>query len=151
MNNTYEQLKKFKEKYPSTIAWRLKAHSKVIEKHINPGETVNYVFAAQKGFNSFDIFSTYVVVLTNKRILLAQKRVLWGYTFLSVTPDMFNDMTVHAGFIWGKVYIDTIKETIVLSNIANAALDDIETQVTEYMMTEKKKYKEIENDKKLDK
>ena len=143
MNKTYERLKEFKAKYPSTIAWRLKAHSKVIEKHLNPGETVNFVFAAQKGYSTFDIFSTFVVVLTNKRILLAQKRVLWGYTYLSVTPDMFNDLTVLSGMIWGKVYIDTVKETIILSNVSKAALDDIETQITEYMMTEKKKYKEV--------
>lgn len=142
MNKTLESLKKFKSQYPLTIAWRLKAHSKVIERHLNPGETVNFVFAAQKGYSSFDIFSTFVVVLTNKRILLAQKRVLWGYTYLSVTPDMFNDLTVHSGLIWGKVYIDTIKETMILSNIDKAALDLIETQVTEYMMSEKKKYQD---------
>jgi hypothetical protein len=93
MNKTLQRLKEFKSKYPLTIAWRLKAHSKVIEKHLNPGETVNFVFAAQKGFSSVDIFSTFVVVLTNKRILLAQKRVLWGYTYLSVTPDMFNSFS----------------------------------------------------------
>jgi hypothetical protein len=57
---------------------------------------------------------------------------------------MFNDMTVHSGLLWGKVYIDTIKETIILSNISKNALDDIETQITEYMMREKKKYKEVE-------
>ena len=145
MNKTLEKLLEFKSNYPLTISWRLKAHSKVIERHLNPGETVNFVFAAQKGFSSFDIFSTFVVVLTNKRILLAQKRVLWGYTYLSVTPDMFNDLTVFSGLIWGKVYIDTIKETIVLSNVDKNALDEIETQITEYMMTEKKKY--VENDK----
>lgn len=140
MNKTYEKLKEFKSKYPSTVAWRLKAHSKVIEKHLNPGETVNFVFAAQKGYSSFDIFSTFVIVLTNKRILLAQKRVLWGYTYLSITPDMFNDLTVFSGMIWGKVYIDTVKETVVLSNVSKASLDEIETNITEYMMTEKKKY-----------
>ena len=145
MNKTLESLKKFKSQYPLTIAWRLRAHSKVIERHLNPGETVNFVFAAQKGYSSFDIFSTFVVVLTNKRILLAQKRVLWGYTFLSVTPDMFNDLTVHSGLVWGKVYIDTVKETMILSNIDKAALDPIETQVTEYMMQEKKKYQDNPN------
>ena len=145
MNETYKKLLDFKMKYSSTIAWRLKAHSKVIEKHLNPGETVSFVFAAQKGFSSFDIFSTFVVVLTNKRIILAQKRVLWGYTYLSVTPDMFNDLTVFSGLIWGKVYIDTVKETIVLSNISKGALDEIETQITEYMMVEKKKYQEVKH------
>jgi hypothetical protein len=74
---------------------------------------------------------------------LAQKRVLWGYTYLSVTPDMFNDLTVIADMIWGNVLIDTVKETITLSYVSKRALDEIETQITEYMMTEKKKYQEL--------
>ena len=144
--NVYSKLKEFKAKHPSTVAWRLKAHANVVEKHLNPGEEVNYVFAAQRGYSSYDIFSTFVVVLTNKRIVLAQKRILFGYTFLAVTPDMFNDLTVNSGIIWGKVNIDTIKEVITLSNIAKSALDDIETQITEYMMSEKQKYAKVEQD-----
>lgn len=136
----YEKIKEFKAKYPSTIAWRLKAHSKVVEKYLNPGEEVRFAFPAQKGLSSMDIFSTFIVVLTNKRILLAQKRVLWGYTYLAITPDMFNDLTVSSGIIWGKLYIDTVKETVMLSNIDKRAMDDIETEITEYMMAEKKKY-----------
>lgn len=136
----YEKLKEFKAKYPATVAWRLKAHSKVVEKYLNPGEEVRFAFPAQKGNSSMDIFSTFIVVLTNKRILLAQKRVLWGYTYLAITPDMFNDLTVSSGIIWGKLYIDTVKETVMLSNISRTAMDDIETEITEYMMAEKQKY-----------
>ena len=136
----YEKIKEFKAKYPATIAWRLKAHSKVVEKYLNPGEEVRFAFPAQKGNSSMDFFSTFIVVLTNKRILLAQKRVLWGYTYLAITPDMFNDLTVSSGIIWGKLYIDTVKETVMLSNISKGAMDDIETEITEYMMAEKQKY-----------
>lgn len=136
----YEKLKEFKRKYPATLCWRLKKHANIIEKHLNPGEVVNYVFAAQRGISSMDFFSTFVVVLTNKRILLAQKRLFFGYTFLAITPDMFNDLTVDSGIIWGKIYIDTVKETVMLSNVSKKALDEIETEVTEYMMEEKKKY-----------
>lgn len=138
--SVYEELKEFKRKYPSTIAWRLKRHAKVVEKHLNPDEKVLFCFAAQKGFSSLDIFSTYAVVLTNKRIILAQKRLIFGYTFLAITPDMFNDLTVKSNIIWCTVYIDTIKETAVLSNISKRAASIIETQITEYMMDEKKKY-----------
>lgn len=145
MKNVYEEALKFKSKYPSTIAWRLKAHSKVIERHLNPGEEVSYVFLAQKNYAWFDIFSTYLVVLTNKRILLAQKRVFFGYTFLAITPDMFNDITVSTGIFWGKVLIDTIKEVVILSNISKNAVGEIETEVTEYMMSEKKKYVKLEH------
>ena len=86
-----------------------------------PVEEVLYIFAGQKngGFNT--IFNTYAVVLTNKRILLATKRVVFGYFFKSITPDMYNDLTVHRGLIWGSITIDTVKEVIqayqeVLSN-----------------------------------
>lgn len=136
----YNNLRKFKDKYPLTIAWRLKRHASVIKTHINDGEIVQYAFVAQKNKGLFDIFTTYSVVLTNKRILLASKRVLFGYFFTAITPDMFNDLEVKAGIIWGKVVIDTVKERVVLSNIQKDALDEIETAITEYMMSEKQKY-----------
>ena len=53
---------------------------------------------------------------------------------------MFNDLKVSGGLIWGKVYIDTIKEFVTLSNISNDALTEIETEISSYMMREKKKY-----------
>lgn len=140
MNNVYKKLLEFKRKYPMTISWRLKKHADVIDKHLNPGEIVKYAFCAQKNNNPFDIITTYVIVLTNKRILLGSKRVLFGYFFTAITPDMFNDLQVNMGLIWGKVTIDTVKEVVVLSNIQRDALDEIETQVTEYMMEEKQKY-----------
>lgn len=136
----YERLREFKKKHPITIAWRLRKHAKIVEKHLNPDEKVLYCFAAQKGFSSLDIFSTYAVVLTNKRIILARKRLLFGYFFLAITPDMFNDLTVKSYIIWCRIYIDTIKETVELSNVSKSAANEIETQITEYMMSEKKKY-----------
>ena len=140
MSLVYDKVKEFKKKYPMTVAWRLKSHSKIIDLHLNPGEEIKYVFACQKNNNPFDIITTYVVALTNKRILLGQKRLLFGYFFTAITPDMFNDIQVKMGIIWGKVEIDTVKETVYLSNIARGALDDIETSITEYMMEEKRKY-----------
>lgn len=139
-NNIYEKLLQFKKKYPATIAWRLKAHSKVVEKFLNPGENILYAFAAQKNNNPLDIVTTYAVVLTNKRILLAQKRLLFGYFYTAITPDLFNDLKVSKGIIWGKVIIDTMKERVFISNIQSSALNEIETNITEYMMNEKQKY-----------
>lgn len=138
-NNVYEQLLKFKKKYPMTISWRLKQHAKIIEKHLNPGEEILYAFAAQKNDNPLDFISTYAIVLTNKRIMMGSKRVLFGYFFTTITPDLFNDLKVQMGIVWGRVYIDTIKEYVAISNIDRNALPEIETAITEYMMTEKKK------------
>lgn len=146
MSIIYEKALEFKRKYPFTIAWRIKAHSKSIEKHLNTGEDVLYVFAAQKSNSPLDIFSTYMVALTNKRILLASKRLVFGYFFKAITPDMFNDLTVRGGLFWGQVCIDTIKEVIELSNIQKDALPEIETNITEYMMREKRKFKAHQDD-----
>ena len=139
LNNVYESVKNFKKKYGMTVAWRLKKNSKIIEKHLNPDEKILYVFAAQKNDNPLDLTSTAVIALTNKRLLIGRKRVVFGYFLDSVTPDLFNDLKVLSGVIWGKIYIDTIKEFITLSNIDKKALPEIETMISTYMMKEKKK------------
>ena len=136
----YQEALKFKRRYPGTWAFRLKKHCEILENHLNPGEEVIYVFAGQKNYNSIALPNTFVVALTNKRLLFARKRVLFGSFFYAVTPDMFNDLKANSGIIWGKIIIDTIKELAYISNIDKRALTEIETMVTEYMMKEKKKY-----------
>ena len=145
MGVVYKKVLKFKKKYPSTVTWRLRQHADVVERHLNPGEEVFYVFAAQKNDNPLNIIETGVVALTSKRILIGRKRLLFGYFLDSITPDMFNDLKVQGGLIWGKVYIDTIKEFVTLSNIANDALTEIETAISDYMTEAKKEYAK-END-----
>ena len=138
--SVYRKVLEFKQRHPGTIAWRLRANSAVVEMHLNPDEEVLYAFAAQKNDNPLNIVNTYVAALTTKRILLGRKRILFGYFLDSITPDMFNDLKVLGGIIWGKVYIDTIKEFVTLSNISKPALREIETEISDYMMEEKKKY-----------
>ena len=140
MSKCFDMVKKFKNKYPLTIAFRTKKHCEIIERHLNPGEEILYAFVAQKNESSALIFNTNVIALTNKRIMIATKRVIWGYFFVSITPDMFNDITISKNLIWGNVVIDTIKETVLLSNIDPKALPEIETVISDYMMEEKKKY-----------
>ncbi len=141
MGKVYDQVCMYKAKYPGSIVWwRLKKHASVIEKHLNPDEEPIYSFAAQKNDNVFDIFSTAVLCMTNKRILIGQDHVLTGYTLTSITPDMFNDLTVYQGIIWGKIIIDSVKEVVVFTNIEKNALPEIETAITTAMMEEKQKY-----------
>ena len=137
--NVYEEIKKFKRKYHLSIMWRIKRHCKIIEKHLNTDEKVLYAFAAQKNDNPLDIVSTYAVVLTSKRLILGRKRLVFGYFFDSITPEMFNDLNVMASLIWGKIYIDTINEHVTLSNIDKKALPEIETMISSYMIKEKRK------------
>ena len=147
MESVYSQIMKFKNKYPRTVTHhRLKKHAKIVEQHLNPGEVVNYAFAAQKNVKPGDIFETCIVAITNERLLIGQKRVLFGYFLNSVTPDMYNDMQVRTGLIWGGVTIDTVKELIELSNIDKRAMPEIETTVTSFMMEARKKYGKLDSD-----
>lgn len=140
MNSVYEKAKEFKRRYPATIAFRIKAHAKLAQKFVGSDEEVKYVFVAQKNFKSYEFINTNVIVLTNKRLLVATKRLVFGYFYKAITPDLFNDLTLKGGILWGKVVIDTVKEKVVLSNIDKAALAEIEQNITDVMMREKKKY-----------
>ena len=140
-----EQIDQFKKKYPFTVAWRLKKNATIVEKHLNPDEKVLYAFPAQKSNQPLQIFHTCVVALTNRRILIGRDRVVVGYFLDAITPDMFNDLKVVAGLLWGKVLIDTIREHVVLSHLDKRSLDEIETAITTHMMEEKKKYNSHKN------
>lgn len=129
-----EQLARFKSKYPLTIGWRLKKNSRVLLEHLHDDEVIRYAFYAQKNNSQLDILSTGIVAVTSKRLVIARDRVVIGYFFDSITPDLFNDLKVRSGIIWGKIIIDTVKELIVLSNISKGALVEIEEEITSAMM-----------------
>ena len=138
--NVYEKALEFKRKYPGTIAWRIKKHSKIIEMHLNPDEEVLYVFLAQKNDNPLNIVTSAVIALTSERILIGHDRLVIGYFLDSITPDLFNDLKIRTSVIWGKVDIDTVKEVVTLSNISKRALPEIETKVSQFMIQKKKEY-----------
>ena len=143
--SSYVKVKEFLSKYPFTIAWRIKAHCSIIDRHLNPGEKILYIFAGQKNDRAVDIMNTYVVAFTDKRIMLATKRLVFGYFFKTVTPDMYNDLTIHKGLLFGSVTLDTIKEVITITNIDPKALSEIETNITEIMISQKKMYAKENN------
>lgn len=136
----YEYVKSFKKKFSGTVAWRLFQNANVIDIHVNPDEKIRYAFVGQKNDSPFDFFQTCAVAITNERLMIGQKRVLFGYSLSSVTPDLYNDMQIYEGLIWGKIVIDTVKETITISNLSKESLVEIETQISTFMMNAKKKY-----------
>lgn len=141
MGKVYDQVCMFKAKYPHTITWwRLRKHAAVIEKHLNPGEEPLYTFAGQKNSDNANVWATCVVCLTNKRLLIGQDYLFVGYALNSITPDLFNDMQVYAGLIWGKITIDTLKETVDITNLDKRSLPEIETSISSFMMEAKQKY-----------
>lgn len=140
MNSVVEKALEFKKKYHLTIAWRVKKNASVIDKHLNPGEEVLYVFAGQRQLYRHDIFHTAVIALTNKRIIVGRKRVLFGYFIDTITPDMFNDFNIKVGLLFGRVIIDTIKEKVMIADISAKAMPEVETALSETMIMLKKEY-----------
>lgn len=146
MAGVLNKLLEYKQKYASTIMWRVCAHSKIVEANLHEGEEVLYTFAGQKNSNHLDIFNTFVIALTTERLIFAQKRLIVGFSFNSITPDMFNDLQITSGLIWGTVIIDTVKEVVYLSNISKRSLPEIQKNITKFMIEEKKKYALKDND-----
>lgn len=145
MGSIYDRVLEFKKKYKRTVAFRLKKHAAVIEKHLNPGEKVLYVFCGQKNYSSFMIINSCVVALTNRRIVIGQKRLLFGYFFTMITPDLYNDLKVTKNIIWSDIEIDTVKENVYISNLDPRGAEEIETAITDFMMKEKKTYGKKDN------
>lgn len=143
MSDLLNLVKTFKRKYPLTVAWRLNKNSKIIAKHLNDDEEVKYAFVAQNNDSVLNFINTCVVALTTNRLLIGYKRVLFGYYFISITPDLYNDLEVSNGIIWTKLIIDTVKEKVYLSNIQSSAAVEIESEITEFMLREKKKYARV--------
>lgn len=139
MGTIYDFATLYKKQYSDTVAFRIKKHASVVENYINNDEKVVYAFCGQKNDHWYDIFSSCVVVVTNKRILIGQKRVFFGSYYTQITPDLYNDMKIITGLFWGKVCIDTVKEVITISNLSIQSLDEIETHVSQLMMKEKRR------------
>lgn len=137
--NCISYCKRFKKKYPSTVAWRIKENARIVDMHVNPDEEVSYAFVGQKNDSFVDFFETAAIAITNERILIGQKRVLFGYSLSSITPDLYNDMKVYEGVFWGRIIIDTVKEVIVISNLSKDSLVEIETEISSFMMKAKAK------------
>ena len=135
----YNLVCRFKRKYPMTVAQRLREHSRVAASVVDRDEEVYYAFCGQKNDSYKIFFDTCVVIVTNKRIIIGQKRLLWGYKIITVIPELFNDLKLFSGFIWGKVEIDTVKEVIWVSNIDKKSLDEIETNVNKIMLENKRR------------
>ena len=152
----YAWATRFKRKYSFTIASRIKQHSKIIERILDKDEEVLYAFCGQKNDSNVSLFQSCVVALTNKRIIIGQNRVVYGYFITSITPDLFNDLKINSSLFWGSVIIDTNKELVQISNLDKASLDEIETRVNRIItddklrLRERKKQIEVVEEKKED-
>ena len=143
----YEKLLRFRRKYPMTVAFRLRKHAKVVEKVLDKDEKVLYAFCGQRNDVNHLFFESCAVALTNKRIIIGEKRII-GYYVINVQTELFNDLKIRSGLIWGSIEIDTVKENVFISNLSKRSLDEIETMIHKIMLDNKKKLKNKNLDKK---
>ena len=143
MSSVYPKVLRFKKKYSMTIALRLKKHSDVVEKILDRDENVLYAFCGQRNDDNHFLFDSCVVALTNKRIIVGEKRII-GYYVINVKTDLFNDLKIKAGLFFGQVEMDTVKENIHISNLDKKSLDEVETMVQKIISDNKKRAKEEE-------
>lgn len=141
--SVYPIVLRFKRKYSMTIVFRLKKHADVVDGILDKDEKVLYAFCGQRNDDNRFLFDSCVVALTNKRIIVGQKRIL-GYYIINVRTELFNDLKIRAGLIFGHVEIDTVKENIHISNLDKKSLDEIETMVNRIISDNKKRMK-VEN------
>ncbi len=139
----YEKVRRFKQKYPLTFAVRLRKHAMVVDNIIDKDEKVLYAFCGQRNDSQSFLFDSCVVALTNKRIIVGEKR-FFGYYLLTISTKLFNDLSLNSRIIWGRVEIDTVKENLFISNIDKRALDEIETKVHEIVLENNKRMKKEE-------
>ena len=134
VSKTHELVKDFKKRYGATLNWyRTKAHAKLVDKNLGSGEEVIYAFAAQIQEPHGTMFNTAVLALTNKRIIVAQNRLIVGYKVISITPTLYNDITIDGKYFWGSVKIDTVKEVVTLICVSRKALPEIQKIISKYM------------------
>jgi len=136
-------VRRFKNKYPYTFAFRLKRHADVIQNVIDKDEKVLYTFCGQKNDSHSMLFDSCVVALTNKRIIVGQKRI-FGYYVITINTKLFNDLSINSRIIWGRIEIDTVKENLFISNIDKRAMDEIETMIHKIVLSNNKRMKQEE-------
>ena len=91
--------------------WGIK-HFKLIEENLLPNEEVKMAFIGLHNYiSSTKHDGNFAYAITNKRIIMAQKKQITGENFQTVSLDNINDITFKSGVLLGILTVDTIKET----------------------------------------
>ena len=107
--------------------WGLK-HFGLIEQNLMEGEYVLMTFIGLHNYVSATHHdNNFAYAITNKRILMAQKRLI-GEVVQAVSLDNINDITLVKKMVFGIITIDTIKEKFNIAVASNIA-DNINSQI----------------------
>lgn len=103
-------------------SWGIK-HFQLVVDMLQPDEDVKMCFLGIHNYKSPTTHdNTFAYAITNKRIIMAQKK-MFGQVTQTVQLDYVNDITTKSGLMFGIVMIDTMKETIKVAVDKDAAMN----------------------------
>lgn len=130
--------------------WGIK-HFKLIEESLLPHEEVKMPFIGLHNYiSSTKHDGNFAYAVTNKRIIMAQKKQITGENFQTVSLDNINDITFKSGVLFGILTIDTIKETFNIgldkgsAKVINSTLHNVIDDLKNISITPE--IKDISND-----
>lgn len=105
----YEYIENNKLGYELTKGFAIK-HCDLLLSKLQPDEEILVPFLGLHNYqNPTKHDKTFAFALTNKRFVLAQKRLI-GEAYQSILLDNLNDITYNKGLLGGVLEVDTIKE-----------------------------------------
>ena len=126
MGIIYEKAMKFKSKYSGSISFRLKEHSKFAEKYLVDGEKVLHVYCGCR-----DFFHTRVLVITDKRVMVAHKNLLFGGYCSSIDKNEICEIGTHKGIIWNEITLSTLTDLFCyIGKLTSSAAAQMKEEIT---------------------
>ena len=105
----YEYIENNKLGYELTKGFAIK-HCDLLLSKLQPDEEILVPFLGLHNYqNPTKHDKTFAFALTNKRFVLAQKKII-GEAYQSILLDNLNDITYNKGVLGGVLEVDTIKE-----------------------------------------
>ncbi|MFW8618641.1 PH domain-containing protein [Enterococcus innesii] len=111
-----------------TIKKWITRHFKLIEEQLNDDEYVMFCFVGLHNFVSTTKHdNNYAYALTNKRLILAQQKVI-GNNVQSIVLDNLNNVSKNAGMMYGTLTINTLGASVVVG-VDKGAADNINDEL----------------------
>ncbi|NKD38286.1 hypothetical protein HED42_09085 [Enterococcus casseliflavus] len=107
-----------------TIKKWITRHFKLVEEQLNDDEYVVFCFVGLHNFVSTTKHdNNYAYALTNKRLIVAQQKVI-GNNVQSIVLDNLNNVSKNAGMMYGVLTINTLGASVVVG-VDKGAADSI--------------------------
>lgn len=133
-NIIYEKVMEFKNKFSGVPATRLERHAEVAMKSLAEGENVLHVYC---GLDEF--YRTQIVVVTDRRVIVARKKLLFGSRISSIDRDKVCNIHNRRSLLWNDIFFNTLTENFAYLHMLG---DDATTEILKGFVSDKAEKKE---------